>query len=81
MYVQSDTLLLANVFENFRKVCLEINELDSATFISALRSALQAALKYSKVKLDLLTDIDMFLRVEKGMSKNMSLYLSMCKSY
>ena len=40
LYVQSNTLLLADVSENFRKMCLEINELDSAKFISALGSAL-----------------------------------------
>ena len=35
LYVQSDTLLLANVFKNFRKMCLEIYELDPAKFLSA----------------------------------------------
>ena len=35
LYVQSDTLLLADVFENFRKMCLEIYELDPAKKISA----------------------------------------------
>ena len=35
LYVQSDTLLLADVFENFRNICLEIYELDPAKFLSA----------------------------------------------
>ena len=35
LYVQSDTLLLADVFENFREKCLEIYELDPAGFLSA----------------------------------------------
>ena len=35
LYVQSDTLLLADVFENFRDKCLEIYELDPAHFLSA----------------------------------------------
>ena len=35
LYVQSDTLLLADVFENFRNKCIEINELDPANFLSA----------------------------------------------
>ena len=43
--VQSDTLLLADVFENFQNMCLEIYELDPARFISAPGSAWQAALK------------------------------------
>ena len=37
LYVQSDTLLLADVFENFRNMCLEIHELDPAKFLSAPR--------------------------------------------
>ena len=64
MYVQSDTL--SDVFENFRNMCLEIYELNSAKFLSAPGLAWQAALKKIKVKLDLLTDIDMLLIVEKG---------------
>ena len=35
LYVQSDTLLLADVFENFRNKCIEIYELDPAHFLSA----------------------------------------------
>ena len=35
LYVQSDTLSLANVFENFRNICLEIYELDPKKFLSA----------------------------------------------
>ena len=66
MHVQSNLLLLAAVFENFRNMCLEIQGLDPAKFLSAARLAWQAGLKKTKVKLDLLTDIDMFLMVEKG---------------
>ena len=66
MYVQSATLLLAGVSENFRNTCLKIYELDPAKFLSAPGLAWQAALKKTKVKLDLLTDIDMLLMVEKG---------------
>ena len=66
MYVQSDTLLLADVFEIFRNTCLKIYELDPAKFLSAPGLAWQAALKKTKVKLDLLTDTDMLLMVEKG---------------
>ena len=51
---------MADVFKNFRKMCLEIYELDSVRFISALGLAWQAALKKTEVELDLLTDIDMF---------------------
>ena len=47
-------------------MCREIYELDPAKFLSAPGLAWQAALKKTKVKLDLLTDIDMLLMVEKG---------------
>ena len=66
LYVQSDTLLLADIFENFRDKCIEIYELDPAHFLPAPGLAWQACLKKTKVKLELLTDIDMLLMVEKG---------------
>ena len=65
LYVQSDTLLLPDVFNDFRNMCLEIYDLDPARFFSATWLAWQAALKKTKVKLDLLTDIDMLLMVKK----------------
>ena len=58
-YVQSYTLLLADVFENFRNKCIEIYELDPAHFVSATGLVWQACLKKTRVKLELLTDIDM----------------------
>ena len=63
MYAQSDTLLLADVFENFRNMWVEIYELDPAKFLSASELAWQAALKKTKLKLALLSDIDMLLMV------------------
>ena len=69
LYLKSDTLLLADVFENFRKMCLKIYQLDPAKFLSAPGLAWQAALKKTKVKLDLLTDTDMLLMVEKGIRR------------
>ena len=66
LYVQSDTLFLADVFENFRDKCIEIYELDPAHFLSAPGLAWQACLKKTKVELELLTNIDMLLMVEKG---------------
>ena len=65
LYVQSDTLLLADVFENFRDKCIEIYELDPAHFLSAPRLAWQACLKKTGVSLELLTDKDMLLIYEK----------------
>ena len=66
LYVQSDTLLLADIFQKFRNMCIEIYELDSAKFLSSPGLAWQAALKKTKVKLDLLTNIDMLFMAEKG---------------
>ena len=68
LYVQSDLLLLADAFENFRNMRLEIYELDPPKFLSPPGLAWQAALKKTKVKLDLLTDLDILLMVEKGIS-------------
>ena len=66
MYVQCNTLLLADVFENFKNKCIEIYELDPAHFLSAPGLAWQACLKKTGIRLELLTDIDMLLMVEKG---------------
>ena len=66
LYVQSDTLLLADIFENFRNKCLEVYELDPAHFLSLPGLAWQACLKKMSIKLELLTDYDMLLMVEEG---------------
>ena len=66
LYVQSDTLLIADVFENFRNKCIEIYELDLAHFLSTPGLGWQACLKKTGVELELLTDIDMLLMIEKG---------------
>ena len=66
LYVQSDTLLLADVYENFRNMCLEKYQLDPVYFVSAPGLAWQACLKKTGVKLELITDYDMILMIEKG---------------
>ena len=66
LYVRSDTLLLADVFENIRNKSIEIYELDPAQFLSAPKLAWQDCLKKTEVKLELLADADMLLMVEKG---------------
>ena len=57
IYVQGDTLLLTDVFENFRNIWIEIYELVPANFLSAPGLAWQACLKKTWVKLELLTDV------------------------
>ena len=59
LYVQSDTLLLAGVFENFRNTCLKVYELDPAHFLSLPGLAWQSCLNKTNVKLELLTHYDM----------------------
>ena len=65
-YVQSDRLLLADIFETFRDNIIKIYELDPAYFLSAPGLAWQACLEKTGVKLELLTYINMLLMVEKG---------------
>ena len=71
LYVQSDTSLLADVFENFRDKCIEKDEIDPAHFLSAPGLTWKACLKKTNVKLDLLTDNDMLLMFEKGIRGGM----------
>ena len=65
LYVQRDTLLLADVFENFRDMCLKEYELDPAHFLSLPGLAWLACLKKTNIELELLTDYDMLLMVEE----------------
>ena len=51
LYVQSNTFLLADVFENFRNKCIEIYELDPAHFLSATELSWEACLKKTGVEI------------------------------
>ena len=66
LYVQGDTLLLEDVYENFRNMCFEKYQLDPTYFASAPGLAWQACLKKTGVKLELIADYDMILIIEKG---------------
>ena len=66
LYVRSDTLLLVDIFENFRQSCLKNYELDPAYFFSLPGLAWQTCLKKTNVELELITDYDMLLMIEDG---------------
>ena len=71
LYVKSDSLLLADVFENFRDKCIEIYQLDPAHFLSAPGLAWQACLKKTGVELELLTDNSMLMMYKNGIRGGM----------
>ena len=66
LYVKTDVLLLADVFENFRKMCYNIYELDPVKYVSAPNLSFQACLKKTNKKLELITNMDMLLMFENG---------------
>ena len=73
LYLKSDVLLLAGVFEEFRNVCLENYSLDPAWYYTSPGLSWDALLKHSRVSLELLTDPDMLLLFEKGIRGGISM--------
>ena len=73
LHNETDVLLLADVFENFRNICLENYKLDPGHYLTAPGLAWDACLKMTKVNLELLTDVDMLLMVERGIRGGVSI--------
>ena len=73
LYLRSDVLLLADVFENFRVACLKNYQLDPAHYVSSPGLSWDALLKMTGINLELLTDIDKQLFIEKGMRGGISI--------
>ena len=73
LYVETDARLLADVFENFRKVCQAKYGLDPAHYYSAPGLSWDALLKKTGVELELLTDLDMHLFIKRGMRGGISM--------
>ena len=72
LYLKSDILLLADVFENFRRTCLEYYKLDPCHYFTSPGLSWDAMLKMTDIKLELMVDIDMFQFIEKGMRGGIS---------
>ena len=71
LYVQTDTFLLADVFEKFREKCIDIYGLYPSYFYSVPGLAWQACLKKTEVKVEVLTDHHMLLMIEQGIRRGM----------
>ena len=73
LYLLTDVLLLADVMVSFRKMCLKNYQLDPYHFYTAPGFAFEAALKMSKVQLDLIDNPDMHKFIEKGIRGGVSM--------
>ena len=73
LYCRTDVLLLADVFETFRKTCMKHYSLDPAHYVTSPGLSWDALLKKTGVELELLTDYDQHLFIEKGMRGGISM--------
>ena len=69
LYLQSDILLLADIFENFRRTCLLYYKQDLTHYFTSPGLSCDAMLKMTGIKLELMTDVDMFQFIEKGFAR------------
>ena len=72
LYLKTDVLLLANVIENYRDVCINNYSLDPLLYYTAPGLVWDAALNISKITLELITDPDMYLMIENGIQGGIS---------
>jgi hypothetical protein len=78
LYLKIDVLLLADIFGNFRELCLLNYKLDPAYYFTSAGLAWDAALRYTRARLDLLEDYDMHLMIENGIR---GVIAQCCKRY
>ena len=72
LYLKTDALLLADVFENFRETCLNYYRLDPCHYMTSPGLAWDAMLKMTKINLELISDTDMQHFIEKGLRGGIS---------
>ena len=72
LYLKSDVLLLADVFQSFRKTCLQYYKLDPCHYFTSPGLSWDAMLKMANLELELMTNVDMFQFIEKGMRGGVS---------
>ena len=72
LYLKTDVLLLTDVFENFRKTCMQYYKSDPCHYFTSPGLAWDAMLKMTGIKLELMSDVDMFQFIEKGMREGIS---------
>ena len=70
LYLKIDVLLLADIFENFRDVCMKAYAIDPAFYYTAPGMSFHCMLKKTKIRLQLLSDYEMLLMFEKGKKKS-----------
>ena len=73
LYLKTDVVLLADVFKTFRQTCMKTYKLDPLHYYTAPGFSWDALLKYTKSDLDLLTDMGMYLFIEKRMHGGISM--------
>ena len=72
LYLKTDVLLLTDVFENFREMCLAFYRLDPCHYFSSSGISFDSYLKMTGVNLQLLSDVDMYQFIEKGLRGGVS---------
>ncbi len=72
LYLKTDVLLLTDIMTEFRRVCKKVYGLDALHYYTAPGLAWDAMLKFTKIKLDLISDLDMYLMVESGIRGGIS---------
>ena len=78
LYIETDVLLLADVFEKFVQTCLNYYRLDPCHYFSSPGLGWDAMLKMIGIKLKLFSDVDMHLFIEKGIAKLIEIINLLC---